>query len=204
MYQERIRARLEAHQAAIEGLRDQLILIERMARVMIDTLERGGRIYWLGNGGSAADSQHFAAELMGRFERDRAGLPSVALVTNVAVLTAISNDYGFERVFARQVETLCTDRDCLMALSTSGNSTNVTAAIQSAKSIGTAILGLTGYDGGQLTQLADHCLVVSARNTAIVQEAHSLICHILCDLVEDWFFGAGSPNPAGSSGVRTL
>lgn len=189
MYQARIKERLAAHQSAIEGLRPHLVLIERMARVMIDTLERDGRIYWLGNGGSAADSQHFAAELVGRFERDRAGLPSIALVTNVATLTAVANDYGFERVFARQVEALCTARDCLVALSTSGNSANVLAAIESAKSIGTATLGLTGYEGGAVKRLADHCLVVPADNTAIIQEAHSLVCHILCDLIEDWFFG---------------
>ncbi len=196
MYEERIIQRLEAHQAAIEGLRPHLALIERMARVMIDAIERGGRIFWLGNGGSAADSQHFAAELVGRFERDRPGLPAIALVTNVATLTAVSNDYGFERVFARQVEALCTERDCLIALSTSGDSPNVLAAIESARSIGTATLGLTGYGGGELRRLADHCLVVPARNTAVIQEAHSLICHILCDLVEDWFFVGGTNRTA--------
>lgn len=181
--------RMEAHRAAVEGLNHYLDLIERMARVMIETLEGGGCVFWLGNGGSAADSQHFAAELLGRFERDRPGLPSIALVANVATLTAVGNDCGFEHIFARQVEALCTDRDCLVAISTSGNSPNVLSAVKRAQSLGTTTLGLAGYDGGELNRLADYCLVVPANNTAVIQEAHSLVCHIFCDLVEDWFFG---------------
>lgn len=189
MHETRIANRLDEHLATIERLRASLPLIEAIARVMIDSLERNGRVYWAGNGGSAADSQHFAAELVGRFERNRPGLPSLSLAANTATLTAVGNDYGFDRIFARQVEALCTERDCLVAISTSGNSNNILEALRSAKSVGATTVGLTGYDGGQVRALADHCLVVPAHNTAIIQEAHGLVCHILCDLIEDWFFG---------------
>lgn len=197
MYEQRIKQRLDAHLLAVEGLGHSFSLIEAMARLMIGSLEQSGRIYWLGNGGSAADSQHFAAELVGRFEKDRPGLPSIALTANTSILTAIGNDYGFDRIFARQIEALCTERDCLVAISTSGNSANVLEAVRCAKARGVTTIGLTGYEGGTLRQLADCCLVVPAQNTAIIQEAHALVCHILCDLVEEWFFGQG-PNPPRS------
>lgn len=189
MYEDRIAHRVNEHVAAIERLRSQLPLVETIALVMIGCLKRNGRIYWAGNGGSAADSQHFAAELVGRFEKNRRGLPSISLAANTPTLTAVGNDYGFDRVFARQVEALCTAHDCLVAISTSGNSTNIVEAIRSARAVGTTTIGLTGYEGGQIRALADHCLIVPAHNTAIIQEAHALICHILCDLIEENFFG---------------
>ena len=186
---ERIEGRINAHIEAIEQLRPSLPLIDRIAKSMIDSLTVQGTVYWLGNGGSAADSQHFAAELVGRFEYDRPGLASIALTANTSTLTAIGNDYGFDRIFARQVEALCKPKDCVMAISTSGKSPNVLQAVRSAKAIGATTIGLTGYDGGELRQLADQCLVVPVRNTAVVQELHVLVCHILCDLVEQYFFG---------------
>lgn len=151
---------------------------------MIDCLARGGRIFWLGNGGSAADCQHLAAELVGRFERERKGLASIALTTDTSALTAIANDCGFDQVFARQVEALCRPGDLVVGISTSGNSRNVLEAIRTAVSKKIRTVGLSGRDGGKLTAEADICLVVASNNTARIQEAHILIGHILCDLAE--------------------
>jgi D-sedoheptulose 7-phosphate isomerase len=120
----------------------------------------------------------------GRFERERRALPSIALTTDNSILTSVGNDYGYQAVFARQVEALCTPRDVLMALSTSGNSSNILAAVRAARQTGTTSIGLAGRDGGALAREADRCLIVSAANTARVQEAHMLIGHILCDWVE--------------------
>jgi D-sedoheptulose 7-phosphate isomerase len=147
-------------------------------------LAAGGRVFWMGNGGSAADSQHLAAELVGRFERDRPGLASIALTTDSSILTSVSNDYGFEQVFARQVEALCRPGDVVVGLSTSGNSPNVVAAMQRAAALGCYRVGLTGGDGGRLRAHCDLCLCVPATNTARIQEAHIVLGHILCDLVE--------------------
>lgn len=171
----------------IERLRGQGVTIARIATTMIDSLSRGGCVFWLGNGGSAADSQHLAAELVGRFERERPGLASIALTTDSSALTAIGNDLGFDRLFARQVEALCRPPDLVIGISTSGNSPNVLRAIETARNIGIETVGLSGRDGGQLRELADTCLVVPSANTARIQEAHILIGHILCDMVESHF-----------------
>ena len=179
------------HLQVIERLRAQSGEILDLAERMIACLAGGGRIFWLGNGGSAADSQHLAAELVGRFERDRRGLASVALTTDTSALTAIANDLGFEQVFARQVEALCVPGDLVIGLSTSGNSPNVLRAIATGRERKIATLGLSGRGGGRLRTLADRCLVVPADNTARIQEAHLLIGHILCDLVESHFATAG-------------
>jgi D-sedoheptulose 7-phosphate isomerase len=153
---------------------------ERAWRCLAD----GGRLFWIGNGGSAADCQHLAAELVGRFERERRGMASVALTTDSSVLTSVSNDYGFESVFARQVEALCRPGDMLVGLSTSGNSANVLRAMEVAATLGVDRVGLTGGSGGRLREQCELCLVVPSDNTARIQEAHILIGHILCDLVE--------------------
>jgi D-sedoheptulose 7-phosphate isomerase len=182
-----IRLHVDAHLRTIRALEPLYPLIDATAARMIGCLSRGGRILWAGNGGSAADSQHLSCELIGRFERDRAGIASVALTTDTSALTAIANDYGFEQVFARQVQALGRPGDLLVAISTSGSSPNILRAVETARSQGVTVIGLTGHDGGLLRQTADICLVVPASNTARIQEAHGLIGHILCDLVERHF-----------------
>jgi len=182
--QTRLRETLAAHLEVIRGLDAMLPEVERLADRATLCLRSGGRIFWMGNGGSAADCQHLAAELVGRFERDRPGLASIALTTDTSILTSVGNDYGFERIFARQVEALCGPADLLIGLSTSGNSRNVLAALDAAAPRGTFRVGLSGGSGGQLRDKTDLCLVVPSANTARIQEAHILIGHMLCDLVE--------------------
>jgi D-sedoheptulose 7-phosphate isomerase len=172
------------HIRTIEELRSQRSLIERIGKLIVDCLRAGGCVFWLGNGGSAADCQHLAAELVGRFERDRRALAAIALTTDTSALTSIANDYGFEQIFSRQVEALCRPGDLVIGISTSGNSQNVVAAIETAKRRGIVTAGLAGRDGGKLKAIADLCLVVPADNTARIQEAHILVGHILCDLAE--------------------
>ncbi len=183
---------IDDHLRAIECLRDLSVDIEAIAALMIACLEAGGRIFWLGNGGSAADSQHLASELVGRFERDRPGLASIALTTDTSALTAIGNDYGFDLIFARQIEALCRPPDLVIGISTSGNSPNVLRALEKAHALGLGTAGLCGRDGGRLRELVDACLIVPVDNTARIQEAHILAGHILCALVEAHF----TPSPA--------
>jgi len=175
---------LAAHIAVIRDLDALAADIARFAERAWACLADNGRVFWIGNGGSAADSQHLAAELVGRFERERPGLASIALTTDSSILTSVSNDYGFDSVFARQVEALCRPGDLLVGLSTSGNSANVLRAMQRAAELGVYRVGLTGGTGGRLQEHCDLCLVVPSDNTARIQEAHILIGHLLCDLVE--------------------
>jgi len=163
--------------------------IARIAAQSADVLRSGGTVFWCGNGGSAADSQHLAAELVGRFNRERKGWASVALTTNTSTLTSVGNDYGFDSIFERQVEGLMGAGDLLFALSTSGNSENVVRGVQAAKGIGAATVGLLGRDGGRLRELCDRSLVVPSSDTARIQEMHILIGHLLCDLVEQELTG---------------
>lgn len=183
---------IDDHMATIGNLRGHSADIERIGALMITCLTSGGCVFWLGNGGSAADSQHLAAELVGRFERERAGIASIALTTDSSALTAIGNDCGFDRVFARQVEALCRPQDLVIGISTSGDSPNVLRAIETARTRGIKTAGLSGYDGGQLRGLVDACLVAPSRNTARIQEAHILVGHILCDMVESHVARQGS------------
>ena len=192
---------LDDHLRTIARLRDHKADIEAIAGLMIDCLASGGRIFWLGNGGSAADSQHLASELVGRFERDRPGLASLALTTDSSALTAIGNDYGFDQIFARQVEALCRPGDLVIGISTSGNSPNVLRALERARALGIATAAFSGRDGGRLKDLAEACLIAPTDNTARVQEAHLLAGHILCDLVEA-HFAALSPPPASPRTAR--
>lgn len=179
-----IQETLLTHIAVIRGLAALEPDILRFAERAWVCLSGGGRVFWMGNGGSAADSQHLAAELVGRFERERPGLASIALTTDSSVLTSVANDYGYEAVFARQVEALCRPGDLLVGLSTSGNSANVVRAMRHAESLEVFRVGLTGGSGGRLCAHCDLCLLVPSNNTARVQEAHLLIGHLLCDLVE--------------------
>jgi D-sedoheptulose 7-phosphate isomerase len=179
-----IAATLAAH---VQVLQDTAALasdIARFAERAADCIAGGGRVFWMGNGGSAADCQHLAAELVGRFERERRGLPSIALTTDSSILTSVANDYGFESVFARQVEALCRDGDLLVGLSTSGNSANELRAMERVTGRAVFRVGLTGAGGGRLAEVCDLCLAVPSRVTARVQEAHIVIGHIVCDLVE--------------------
>ncbi len=179
-----IRQALNAHQASIEQLHRQMPLLIEMGTRLRNCLLSGGKILLLGNGGSAADCQHIAAEIVGRYKRERRGLPAIALTTDTSILTAVGNDYGFEHVFSRQVEALCTPKDVVIGLSTSGNSPNVLAAIHTARQIGAFTIGLTGGGGGKLAQCCDLSLVVASNDTPRIQEAHILVGHMLCDLID--------------------
>jgi D-sedoheptulose 7-phosphate isomerase len=166
------------------------------ADLVTEALGSGRRVLACGNGGSAADAQHFAAELVGRFARERAAWPALALTTDTSALTAIGNDYGFERVFSRQVEAHGRNGDVLVLISTSGSSPNVLVAARTAAARGLRTVGLTGRDGGELARLVDVPLNVPAASTARVQEVHATILHVLCDLVEQALTGTPARSEA--------
>jgi D-sedoheptulose 7-phosphate isomerase len=164
-------------------LKEQAADIIKVAEVVTSALQAGKKVILFGNGGSAADAQHIAAELVGRFRVERAALPAIALTTNTSLLTAIANDYDFERVFARQVEATVHEGDVVVGISTSGNSPNVIAGMAAARRRGAVTVALVG-SGGRLREVADYVLAVPSRDTARIQEAHIAIGHILCHLVE--------------------
>ena len=163
-------------------------VVEQMSEAVLAALRGGHRIYLCGNGGSAADSQHLAGEFVGRFMKERAALPAIALTTDTSVLTCLSNDYSFDRVFERQVEAHVQKGDVLIALSTSGNSPNVLLAVEAAKKRGAVTLGFSGRGGGKLKEAADLCLVAPADESPRIQELHITCGHVLCDLVESRYF----------------
>lgn len=169
-------------------LKEQVVNIEKAARVIIKSFRTGGKVLIFGNGGSAADSQHMAAELVGRFMKDRRALPAVALNANSSILTALGNDYGYEATFSRQVAALGRKGDVAVGISTSGNSPNILKAIEEAGSLEMETIGLTGRGGGRLAKICDIPISVNAKDTPRVQESHILIIHILCDLVERELF----------------
>jgi len=160
-------------------------LVQEAATLVVATLSQGGKLMLCGNGGSAADSQHIAAELTGRFLEDRPPIAAVALSTDTSALTCIANDYGFDEVFSRQVTGLGRKGDCLIAISTSGNSRNVLRAAEAARAAGIRVIGLLGRDGGAVRPLCDLAIVVPSTTTARIQEAHIFIGHALCALVEE-------------------
>lgn len=168
-------------------LSSEINLIQKCAEMILETIAGGNKILICGNGGSAADAQHIAAEFVGRYETERKALPAIALTTDTSALTALANDYGFERIFARQVEALGRSGDLLIALSTSGNSPNVNAAVMSARQIGCKTIGLTGSGGKKLASLCDACVLVPANRTARIQEAHMTIGHVWCEMVDAKF-----------------
>ena len=172
------------HIEVIQTIASQQEILARIAEEMTRAVFAGKKVLWCGNGGSAADSQHMAAELMGRFRRERRGLASIALTTDTSILTAIGNDYGYERVFARQVEALCTEGDVVVGISTSGNSRNVCAALETAQQLGAFTVALTGAGGGTMASIADVALRIASKDTARIQEGHILCGHMLCDWVE--------------------
>ncbi len=177
---------IEQHRAALDQLRAGAETIKKIAQAVIGCIENGNCIYLCGNGGSAADVQHIAAEFVGRFKRERRGLPATALTGDTAILTALGNDYGFEQVFARQVEALAKKGDILWALSTSGTSKNIIAAAELARQIGAEVISFTGKKNSALEKLSDLCLCIEAP-TAAVQEIGQLAYHIICDIVEHRF-----------------
>jgi len=161
--------------------------VAEVAKIVIEALKKGNKILIFGNGGSAADAQHFAAELTGRYKCERKGLPAIALTTDTSALTAIGNDYGYDRVFDRQVEALANNGDVLVGISTSGNSKNVINAFKIGKELGCKIVGLSGKGGGEMSKFCDINIVVPSDNTPRIQEMHILIIHTICQLVDDSF-----------------
>lgn len=184
-----IRAHFAAHMQAAETAVGELAeTIENCSRLMAEALRDGRKVLVMGNGGSAADAQHLAAELVGRFLKERRALPAIALTTDSSILTAVGNDYGFDRVFQRQVEALAVAGDVVIGISTSGNSPNVLLALQTAKALGCTTVGLLGRDGGKIAPLVDVNLTVTATQTPHIQEVHAIIVHILCREVERQLF----------------
>jgi D-sedoheptulose 7-phosphate isomerase len=174
------------HQQMVNDLYEQqLPTIIRFGEILRQTLNGGHTIFFMGNGGSAADSQHLAAEFVGRFQKERRGLPAIALTTDTSILTAVGNDYGYDAVFTRQVEALVRPGDAVVGLSTSGNSPNVLKALIAAKEKGATTVGMTGRSGGKMAAFCDLCLKVPADVTARVQEGHALVGHIVCQLVDE-------------------
>jgi len=159
--------------------------IAAAADIVSEALQHGNQVLLFGNGGSAADAQHIAAELVGRFVRERRGFPAAALTTDSSILTAVANDYGFEQIFARQVAAIGKPGDVAIGISTSGRSANVLAGVQAALDAGMRTIGLSGNDGGALATLAELCIVVPQTETSLIQECHSAIGHILCELVDE-------------------
>lgn len=187
---DRIRESIAVKQVFLESA-DSLAMVTEAAGVLIECLHKRGKVFFFGNGGSAADAQHLAAELAGRYLLERPGLPGIALTTNTSCLTAIGNDYGYDLVFARQLQALASTGDVAIGISTSGKAENVLRAVTTAKEKGLITIGMTGFDGGRLKPLVDYCFCVPSNQTARIQEVHVLIGHILCEIVEEAIFNGG-------------
>lgn len=173
-----------AHMTMFNALEPLFPLISEVGIAMQTCIKNGGKILLMGNGGSAADSQHIAAEIVGRFKKERKGMPAIALTTDTSILTSVGNDYGYDYIFARQIEALCTPKDLVIGITTSGNSANVVRAIEAAKEIGATTVGLTGGTGGKLLNLCDYNLIMPSSVTARIQEAHIFVGHSLCEILE--------------------
>lgn len=183
--QELLTNRLEEHIAVAQQLLFDTSAIEQALAMAQLTIQNGQTIFFCGNGGSAADTQHLAAEFVGRFVRERNGLPAIALTTDTSILTAVGNDYGFDSVFARQVQALVRSGDLVVGLSTSGNSANVLAALSEAKVKGASTIAFTGRTGGKMKEIADCTIAIPAETTARIQEMHILVGHILCEWIDE-------------------
>jgi D-sedoheptulose 7-phosphate isomerase len=184
---ERLRALAEEHDAVAADFRASVLGdVEAVARAICDALAGGGRVLVFGNGGSAADAQHFSAELLGRYRRERAPLAAIALTTDSSTLTAIGNDYEFAEVYARQVRALARPGDLVIGISTSGEAENVVRGIAAANESGASTVALTGSGGGRLAGLTAQSIVVPSATTARIQEMHVLAIHLICELVDDW------------------
>ncbi|MES2276332.1 MAG: D-sedoheptulose 7-phosphate isomerase [Bacteroidota bacterium] len=185
--QHKILSQIQDHQTVIETISDHVFVdkIITVCKLVTDTLTSNNKVLLFGNGGSASDAQHIAAEFTGRFVKNRRGYPAIALTTDTSALTAIANDYGFEYIFARQVEALAQQGDLLIGISTSGNSPNVVNGLLEGKRQGCKLVGFTGGDGGQLKDICDVALIIDSKITARIQEAHILIGHIICSEIDD-------------------
>ncbi len=177
--------RLHEHEIMFQSLREQEDTFARITEVLIASLRQGGKICFMGNGGSAGDAQHLATELVGRFQKERPGIASIAFTTDTSLLTAVANDYGYDRIFARQIEALCKPEDVVVGISTSGNSPNVLAGVVRARELGVTTVGLTGATGGALAKEADHSLIVPQGKAARIQEAHIFLGHTWCEEIEE-------------------
>lgn len=180
--------------ACIQKIQADILMVEKLqdvAKIIIDSYKNGNKTLIAGNGGSAADAQHLAGELVSRFYFDRPGLPSIALTTDTSILTAIGNDYGYEQLFARQVQANGLKGDVFIGISTSGNSKNILEALRVCKEKEIHTVGMTGETGGAMETLCDYCIKVPSSETPRVQEAHILIGHVICSLVEESLFGKG-------------
>ena len=182
-----IKSELEGHLATIKATFALEADIKKACETAVATLKAGGKILLCGNGGSAADAQHIAAELTGRYKTERSALAGIALTTDTSALTAIGNDYGYEFVFSRQLEALGREGDLLIAISTSGNSGNVVKALELAQKIGIKTIGLSGRTGGAMNELCELNLVVPSNDTPRIQEMHIMIGHIICQAIDDAF-----------------
>lgn len=178
---------LNEHQTMVKGLLNLESVVNQAAVTIVEAIKQGHKILIFGNGGSAADAQHFAAELTGRYKRERRGLPAIALTTDTSAITAIGNDYGYDKVFSRQVEALAQKGDILVGISTSGHSQNVLLALELGPSLGCKTIGLTGKDGGKIKGSSDISINVAIDNTPRVQEGHITIIHTICEWVEEAF-----------------
>jgi len=176
---------------AIYGNQDLMALLKEVSTVTIEAYKKGNKTLIAGNGGSAADAQHIAGEFVSKFYFDRPGLASIALTTDTSILTAIGNDYGYEKLFSRQVQANGMKGDLFIGISTSGNSKNIIEALKECKEKGITTIGLTGQNGGQMKDLCDYCICVPSNETPRVQESHILIGHIICAVVEEELFGKG-------------
>lgn len=179
-----ISAQFEEHARVLQQTTALEPLVEQAARRIIHSYHNGGKLLAMGNGGSASDALHICGEMLGRFRRERHSFPAMALNADVATMTAIGNDYGFDQIFRRQLEGLCQPNDVILALSTSGNSPNIIQAAMLARDRGACVLALTGRDGGALAQLADIELRIPSDATPRIQEMHILLIHLICDIVE--------------------
>lgn len=185
-----ISAQLKEHRAILDRIEAELAgQIARIAVRLVETMKIGNKLLIMGNGGSAADAQHFAAEIVGRFKMERPALPAIALSTDTSIITAIGNDYGFEQIFSRQVEALAAPGDALIAISTSGNSANILQALLTGRQAGCSAIGLLGKDGGTIREFCDLPLIIPSNETPRIQEGHITVIHILCDLIEQSLFG---------------
>ena len=180
-----VRQRIQEHQQTVAALLTDTSTIEQALAITAETVLAGRTVFFCGNGGSAADAQHLAAEFVGRFVRERDGLPAIALTTDTSILTAVGNDYGFDTVFSRQVKALARPDDLVVGLSTSGNSANVLAAFAAAQKAGAKTIAFTGRSGGKMKEIADCTIAVPADVTARIQEMHIMIGHILCEWIDE-------------------
>lgn len=193
---ERLKGNLEASiQAKHQLLADAklLSLFAKAVETVVDRYKKGGRLYIAGNGGSAADAQHLAAEFVSKMARDRAPLPACALTVDSSILTAIGNDYGYDQLFARQLAGLATDKDIFLGITTSGQSPNILKALDESRARGIPTIVFCGRDGGRAGGMADICIVAPGKTTSTIQEVHIVLAHTLCECVETALFGKGAP-----------